>query len=57
MKVLQDFSVFIETVRQGSITQAANILNVTPAAVSATIKRLKNSLIVRYLYAQLAAFA
>ncbi|MGF1909375.1 LysR family transcriptional regulator [Vibrio kasasachensis] len=42
MKVLQDFSVFIETARQGSITHAANILNVTPAAVSATIKRLEN---------------
>lgn len=41
MKVLQDFSVFIETARQGSITQAANILNITPAAVSATIKRLE----------------
>ncbi|EGU31069.1 transcriptional regulator, LysR family protein [Vibrio ichthyoenteri ATCC 700023] len=42
MKVLQDFSVFIETAKQGSITQAANVLNLTPAAVSATIKRLEN---------------
>ncbi|MFA0413490.1 LysR family transcriptional regulator [Vibrio renipiscarius] len=42
MKVLQDFSVFIETAKQGSITQAANVINLTPAAVSATIKRLEN---------------
>lgn len=42
MKVLQDFSVFIETAKQGSITQAANIMNLTPAAVSATIKRLES---------------
>ncbi|ROV58708.1 LysR family transcriptional regulator [Vibrio ponticus] len=41
MKVLQDFSVFIETARQASITQAANTLAITPAAVSATIKRLE----------------
>lgn len=41
MKVLQDFSVFIETAKQGSITQAANIMNLTPAAVSATVKRLE----------------
>ena len=41
MKVLQDFTVFIETAKQGSITQAANIMNLTPAAVSATIKRLE----------------
>ena len=41
MKVLQDFTAFIETARQGSITQAANVLNLTPAAISATIKRLE----------------
>lgn len=42
MRVLQDFIVFIETAKQGSITQAGHVLNLTPAAVSATIKRLES---------------
>ncbi|MGD8172187.1 LysR substrate-binding domain-containing protein [Vibrio sp. TRT 21S02] len=41
MKALNDLNIFVETSRQGSFSKAANRLDVTPAAVSATIKRLE----------------
>lgn len=41
MKALNDLNIFVETSRQGSFSKAANSLDVTPAAVSATIKRLE----------------
>lgn len=44
MKTMQDFYVFLETAKQGSFSKAANVLDLTPAAVSATIKRLETQL-------------
>ncbi len=41
MKALNDLNIFVETARQGSFSQAANSLDLTPAAVSAAIKRLE----------------
>ena len=44
MKALNDLSIFVETSRQGSFSVAANRLNLTPAAVSAAIKRLEQQI-------------
>ncbi|MDE1238968.1 LysR family transcriptional regulator [Vibrio aestuarianus] len=44
MKALNDLNIFVETARQGGFSQAAHGLNLTPAAVSAAIKRLESQL-------------
>ncbi|EKO3998671.1 LysR family transcriptional regulator [Vibrio fluvialis] len=44
MKALNDLNIFVETARQGSFSQAAHSLDVTPAAISAAIKRLEAQL-------------
>jgi len=44
MKALNDLNIFVETARQGSFSKAANQLNITPAAVSAAIKRLEEQI-------------
>lgn len=41
MKALNDLNIFVETARQGSFSQAAHHLTLTPAAISAAIKRLE----------------
>lgn len=44
MKALNDLNIFVETARQGSFSKAANSLDLTPAAVSAAIKRLEEQI-------------
>lgn len=44
MKALNDLNIFVETAHQSSFSQAAHSLDVTPAAVSAAIKRLEAQL-------------
>lgn len=44
MKALNDLNIFVETARQNSFSQAAHSLDLTPAAVSAAIKRLESQL-------------
>ncbi|QXO18665.1 LysR family transcriptional regulator [Vibrio ostreae] len=44
MKALNDLNIFVETARQSSFSQAAHSLDLTPAAVSAAIKRLESQL-------------
>jgi DNA-binding transcriptional LysR family regulator len=41
MKALNDLNTFVETARQGSFSKAANSMDMTPAAISASIKRLE----------------
>ncbi|WP_078927390.1 LysR family transcriptional regulator [Vibrio cincinnatiensis] len=45
MKALNDLNIFVETAHQSSFSQAAHSLDVTPAAVSAAIKRLEAQLV------------
>ena len=44
MKALNDLTIFVEASRQGSFSLAAKYLNLTPAAVSAAIKRLEQQI-------------
>ena len=43
MKALNDLNIFVETARQGSFS-AANSMDMTPAAISASIKRLEGQI-------------
>lgn len=44
MKALNDLNIFVETARQGSFSKAANSMDMTPAAISASIKRLEGQI-------------
>lgn len=44
MRSLQELRIFVETARQGSLSGAARILDLTPAATSAAVKRLEAEL-------------
>ncbi|MDF2153006.1 LysR family transcriptional regulator [Vibrio sp. CAU 1672] len=44
MKALNDLNIFVETARQGSFSKAAQRMNLTPAAISAAIKRLEDQI-------------
>lgn len=44
MKALNDLYIFVETAKHGSFSKAAHGLEVTPAAISAAIKRLETQL-------------
>ncbi|WP_428775124.1 LysR family transcriptional regulator [Vibrio sp.] len=44
MKALNDLKIFVETARQGSFSRVAHSMNLTPAAVSASIKRMEQQL-------------
>ncbi|MBF9000591.1 MULTISPECIES: LysR family transcriptional regulator [Vibrio] len=44
MKALNDLYIFVETAKHGSFSKAAHAADVTPAAVSAAIKRLETQL-------------
>lgn len=44
MKNLNDYRIFLETARLGSISACARQMDITPAAASAAIKRLENEL-------------
>ncbi|WP_299452844.1 LysR family transcriptional regulator [uncultured Pigmentiphaga sp.] len=44
---IRDLCVLVQTARTGSLTGAARVLDITPAAASATLKRLENQLGVR----------
>ena len=44
MKALNDLNIFVETARQGSFSKAANSMDMTPAAISASAKRLEEQL-------------
>lgn len=44
---LDDLRVLVETARRGSLTAAAQVLAITPAAASATLKRLESQLNMR----------
>ncbi|MCA0951746.1 LysR family transcriptional regulator [Shewanella chilikensis] len=44
MRALQDLKIFSETARQGSLSRVAQLLDLTPAATSAAIKRLEAQL-------------
>lgn len=41
MKALQDFRIFVETARLGSLSAVARGMDLTPAAISAAVKRLE----------------
>ncbi|NGN98713.1 LysR family transcriptional regulator [Grimontia sp. S25] len=41
MKTLQDFRIFMETARHGSLSEVARQMDMTPAATSAAVKRLE----------------
>ncbi len=41
MKALNDLNIFVETARQGSFSKSAHLLDMTPAAISASVKRLE----------------
>ncbi|HCD13077.1 MAG TPA: LysR family transcriptional regulator [Shewanella sp.] len=44
MRALQDLKIFSETARQGNLSRVAQLLDLTPAATSAAIKRLEAQL-------------
>ncbi|PJE79189.1 HTH-type transcriptional regulator DmlR [invertebrate metagenome] len=44
MKALNDLNIFVDTAKQGSFSKSANLLDITPAAVSAAIKRLETQI-------------
>ncbi|NAW57681.1 MULTISPECIES: LysR family transcriptional regulator [unclassified Vibrio] len=44
MKALNDLNIFVETSRQGSFSKAANSMDLTPAAISASVKRLEEQI-------------
>ncbi|MDX1714536.1 LysR family transcriptional regulator [Vreelandella venusta] len=44
MRSIQDLKIFIETARQGSLSAAARLLDLSPAATSAAVKRLEAEL-------------
>ncbi|MBZ4679402.1 MULTISPECIES: LysR family transcriptional regulator [Shewanella] len=44
IRALQDLKIFSETARQGSLSRVAQLLDLTPAATSAAIKRLEAQL-------------
>ncbi len=44
MKNLQDLRIFIETARMGSLSACARYMDLSPAVVSASIKRLENDI-------------
>lgn len=44
MKALQDLDIFVRTVDSGSLSATARLLNLTPAATSAALKRLEAEL-------------
>ncbi|RYF01242.1 MAG: LysR family transcriptional regulator [Comamonadaceae bacterium] len=49
MKALQDLEIFVRTVDAGSLSATARMLNLTPAAASAALKRLEAELGVQLL--------
>lgn len=44
MKALNDLNIFVETARQGSFSSAAHSMDMTPAAISASVKRLEEQI-------------